>query len=464
MIPCHNGVDLTRLCIDSLTAQTGSPDLEILVVDNASTDATATLDRHHPTVRVLRQPVNRGFAGGVNAGIRAARHATIVVLNNDTAAAPNLLRELHAALDSDARIGAAAPVSNHVKGPAQVPVGAQGRDAAAREAIADALHACRTSRLQDVDTLAGLCLMMRRTTLDESGLFDERFGHGNFEDDDLCLRLRLLGYRLVIVRTAFLHHEGHATFRSMGLELGEQLAHRRAQFDAKWRHDPAGLATVAALHGDLAGAAAAAAAARAQWPRWPDADLHLGRWLAATGDVAGAGRHFAALLRACPQHSEAAVELGLQLLARGDAEGAARHLEWTIANCHLTTSLQLRLLRQLGERAHAREDWREAEVHFRSAITLAPNDGALHNWLGLALLGAGDLERAAAAFGDAIVHGFPIAHTNLGICNQRRGDPERALGDFARAVALLPHDPIARRNHDAMQQVRRLAVLVRSAQ
>jgi GT2 family glycosyltransferase/Tfp pilus assembly protein PilF len=434
------------------------------VVDNASTDATASLDRHHPAVRVLRQPVNRGFAGGVNAGIRVARHETIVVLNNDTAAAPNLLQELHAGLETDARIGAVAPVSNHVKGPAQIPLGAQGRDAAARTAIAAALQASRPTRLQDVDTLAGLCLMVRRATLDQAGLFDERFGHGNFEDDDLCLRLRLLGYRLVIVRTAFLHHEGHATFRAMGLELREQLAQRRAQFVAKWRHDPAGRATVAAMHGDLAGAAAAAVAARVQWPLWPDADWHLGRWLAATSDAAGACRHFAALLRACPHHSEAAIELGLQRLARGDAEGAGRHLEWTVANCHLTTPSQLRLLRQLGERAHARQDWREAVAHFRSALDLAPTDGALHNWLGLGLLGAGELDRAEAAFGDAVAHGFPLALTNLGICHQQRGEFDRAVDDFARAVELVPHDPVARSNHAAMQQVRREVVLGRSPQ
>ena len=454
VIPCHNGVDLTRACIDSLTTQAGDPELEIVVVDNASADATPMLDRHHRAVRVVRQPVNRGFAGGVNAGIRAARHPTIVVLNNDTAAARNLLQELHTALDSDPRIGAAAPVSNHVKGPAQVQVGAQGRDAVARQQIAGAL-ATSPTKLQDVDTLAGLCLMMRRTTLWETGLFDERFGHGNFEDDDLCLRLRLLGHRLVIVRTAFLHHEGHATFRSMGLELGEQLAHRRAQFVAKWRHDPAGRATVAALHGDLAGAAAAAAAARVQWPCWPDADWHLGRWLAATGDTAGAAHHFAALLRACPSHSDAAVELSLLHLAAGEPARARRHLEWTVANCHLTTGQQLRLLRQLGERAHARQDWLEASVHFGNAIDLAPTDGTLHNWLGLCLLEAGELDRAATAFGDAVAQGFPLAHTNLGICHQRRGEAERALGCFARAVELLPHDPVARRNHDAMQQLRR---------
>src|SRR5436190_18086827 len=90
VIPCHNGADLTRACIASLLHQDGGAPAEILIVDNGSTDATARLASLGLPVRVLEQGRNLGFAGGVNAGIRAASQPLVLVLNNDTQAAPDL--------------------------------------------------------------------------------------------------------------------------------------------------------------------------------------------------------------------------------------------------------------------------------------------------------------------------------------------------------------------------------------
>jgi GT2 family glycosyltransferase/Tfp pilus assembly protein PilF len=444
VIPCHNGAPLTAACIASLRQQTDGycPD-EILLVDNASSDATPELAQLHPSVRVLRQDTNRGFAGGVNAGIAAARGELVLVLNNDTQAAPTLLRELHRALAQDTAIAAVAPTSNHVKGPARLEVGDFGSTAAGRDAIAAELASAPL--IQDVDTLAGLCLLVRRATFAEVGRFDERFGHGNFEDDDFCLRLRLRGYRLAIAQRAFLHHEGHATFRALGLDLGQELARRRAQFIAKWQHDPAGAAHIAAWNGDLAAAAAAARTARTIWPSWPDADWHLARGCAARGDHAGASTHLAALLRHGPEHAEAMVALGhCQLVAGARREArvslvsAVRHL--------LPAARQAKLAADLGADAFHRGDFDSARADFEMALLATPGDGVIDNWLGLCALATGNVPHASEHFAAAIAHGFPLAHTNLGICQLRQGEKRAAHDSFERAVTLLPHDPTARGN------------------
>lgn len=451
VIPCWNGASLTRSCVESLLCQRGGHDLQILLVDNGSTDETPDLHRIDPRVTVLRQPRNLGFAGGVNAGIRAAALPFVLVLNNDTLAAPNLLDELHRALDQDPRIGAVAPLSNHVKGLALLPIGEAARDAAARAELAAGLAEAKAP-LQDVDTLAGLCLLVRRSTFAEVGLFDERFGHGNFEDDDFCLRLRLHGYRLVIARRAFLHHEGHATFRALGLPIRDQIEQRRAQFVAKWQNDPAGRAVIAAMRGDVPQAAAEARAGQRIWPRWPDADLHLGRLAAARGDHGAAIAHFAALLRACPAHSDAALGLGLHQLAAGHTDAALRQLGWTVAHCELSEDSQIHLLRLLGELAHRNGQWAEAAANFGAAAELRPDDGELHNWCGVCRLALDDVAGAFAAFEAAIAADFPLAYTNRGICHHRNGDADRALADFAAALARLPDDPVAKANHAALAQ------------
>lgn len=446
VIPCHNRADLTRACLHSLLQQSGGPPAEILVVDNASSDGTANMaSATSPIVRVLRQATNLGFAGGVNRGITAARGQTVLVLNNDTQAAPNLLRELHRALASDRAIAAVSAVSNEVKGQAQVEVGRRGESAAGREQIADEL--AKHPLLQDATTLSGLCLLLRRSVLDVVGTFDERFGHGNFEDDDLCLRLRLAGHRLTIARRAFVHHEGHATFQALGLDVHAEIQRRRRQFDAKWRLDPAGAATIAALDEDVEAAALAAADARVSRPCWPDAEWHLGRYWALRRDHARAVRHFRALLRHCPEHVDGHLALGASLLHAGAASTAQATLA-RVARQPLTPLQQRFLLEQLGVHAYRSARPADAEATFRAALRLGGDPrGILRNWLGLCRLAAEDLPGARAEFATAAAAGCAIAHTNLGICAFRGGDVAAARNAFRRACELLPDDPVAAQNY-----------------
>ncbi|MCK5943446.1 MAG: glycosyltransferase [Planctomycetes bacterium] len=448
VIPCHNGVALTRSCIESLLAQTERPH-EILIVDNGSSDETGALgEQFGAPVRVLEQRANLGFAGGVNAGLRAATGELLLVLNNDTQAATNLIRELRRVLDLSPAIGAVAPVSNHVKGDAHLLVGGFGRDPAQRAELADELQ--RSAALvQDADTLAGLCLMMRRSTLDRVGLFDERFGHGNYEDDDLSLRLRLHGYRLAIARRAFLHHEGHATFQALGLDLKQQIDKRLAQFRAKWQHHPAGLAVLAGLHHDLALAAGAADEARRRCPQWLDADWHLGRFHERHGDAVTAITHLRQFLRSCPEHVEARLTLGLAQLRSGQRADGQRTLEQTLSRHRPTHAQEARMLERLGELAYEDGELTAAAAHFGTAVELQPERNELHNWLGLALLGLERVGDARDAFSRACELGHALAHTNLGICQHRLGQLEAAVASFARAVELLPDDPIARANYEA---------------
>lgn len=456
IIPCWNGKELTQHCLASLRDQVGQHDLEILLVDNASSDGTHELAAVDPRIRVLRQDHNRGFAGGVNRGLLAATRPWVLILNNDTRAAPNLLQELERALASDSRLGAVAPVSNHVKGPARIAVGQAPRDAAERRQLAERL-ADEPVPLQDVDTLAGLCLLLPRAVVEQIGLLDERFGAGNYEDDDYCLRLRLHGYRLAIARRAFLFHEGHATFHALGLDLPAELHRRRQAFDAKWRGDPAGRAVLASWNGDLAAAGTAAAAARLRWPHWPDADWHLARAAAARGEHGSAAAHCRALLRHSPRHADANLELGVQLQALGRPEAAERQLVWTLDHCVGNGHYFANLLLRLGELAFARADFERAAAQFRAATELRPDHGLLHHHLAIALLRLGDWQAAEYACEAAIAHGVPLAQSHRGLCRLRRGDLRGAVADCLEAVTHLPGNAMAAHNllalrHELEQQ------------
>lgn len=446
IIPCHNGAELTRACIRSLLRQDGVTDLEILIVDNGSSDATAGLGAVHPAVRVVELPDNRGFAAGVNVGLRAARFPVLLVLNNDTQAAPDLLARLEAARRRHPDTGFVAPVSNHVKGEACIAVGNAGRDPAECRAIAQRLAADHRDQVQDVRTLAGLCLLLHRDTWQRIGDLDERFGHGNYEDDDWCLRARLHGYRLLIARDAFLHHEGHATFKALGLDLPTELRRRRAQFEARWREDPAGAAVLAEWNGDLATAALLARDASRAWPNWPDAEWLQGLAAAAAGDRERARRHLRAFLRQCPRHAEAALRLAELEATDGDALAAVRSVLTTLDHEFVTAASATAALNRCSDPLLDRGLHDAAFACLELATAITPDDGNAHNRLGVALLQAGRTDDAVAALERAAALDFPLADTNLGICWFQRRELTRAMACFERAAARLPDDPIARTN------------------
>ena len=88
IIPNWNGAPHLPTCLAALRQQTFR-DFEILVVDNASHDESlALLARDYPEVRVIALDRNYGFAGACNAGLRAGQGQGLVLLNNDTEAAP----------------------------------------------------------------------------------------------------------------------------------------------------------------------------------------------------------------------------------------------------------------------------------------------------------------------------------------------------------------------------------------
>jgi tetratricopeptide (TPR) repeat protein/GT2 family glycosyltransferase len=85
-----------------------------------------------------------------------------------------------------------------------------------------------------VERLVGFCLLFRRELIGRIDLLDERFGIGNYEDDDYCLRAKQAGCGSVIARDAFVHHFGHRTFIGSGTDLNALLERNQRLFQEKW--------------------------------------------------------------------------------------------------------------------------------------------------------------------------------------------------------------------------------------
>ena len=84
IIPHWNGIEILSECLDSLT-QTEYSDKEIIVVDNASTDGSPDwVNINYPSVKLIENDQNYGYAGGCNRGANAATGDYLIFLNNDT--------------------------------------------------------------------------------------------------------------------------------------------------------------------------------------------------------------------------------------------------------------------------------------------------------------------------------------------------------------------------------------------
>ncbi len=207
-----NGRDLLQPCLDSLYAQSIS-DYEVVVVDNGSHDGSATLVRQrYPQARLLPLARNRGFSGGVNAGLSAARGDYIVLFNNDAVAEPTYLEQLTAPLQHDPNLGAAAGVLVFAHQP-QI-IASAGIVFHANGVALDA------HMLQPIDGLprqpepvwgaSGGAVAYRRSALADVGIFDEGY-FAYLEDVDLAWRLRGRGWQTQLAPQAQARHIYSAT-------------------------------------------------------------------------------------------------------------------------------------------------------------------------------------------------------------------------------------------------------------
>jgi GT2 family glycosyltransferase/glycosyltransferase involved in cell wall biosynthesis len=305
VIPVHNGLKLTQQCVETIRRFTTIP-YRVLLVDNGSTDGTAEW-AEADNVECLALGSNRGFAAGCNAGIRAALGTYVAILNNDTVLSPGWAEGLLRHLEADPSVGLVGPSTNYASSCQQTDAGYNGLD----EYLRFAKRVARTHAGDrvEVDRLVGVCLLARRSLFEEVGLFDERFGLGNYEDDDFCLRVRLAGYRLLWAKDVFIHHVGSQTFAALPTSYQALLERNRTLLRDKWDlrpHLPERLRHLLAVPPSPAGDGRTP---RVETPPEPSAEvlepalraLREERWEEAAAQLAPLGRAYpgSAVVQAC---------------------------------------------------------------------------------------------------------------------------------------------------------------------
>ena len=215
-----------ELCLESLAEALPRRSMEVLVVDNASTDGSAEkIETKFPWVKLLKSKENLGFSKGNNIAIRQCQGRYIALVNPDVIVFPGCLDELAEFLDQNPNVGHVGPrVFNSDMTQQNTcrrfpslwnnfcsAIGLESIFKGFRFFAGEQMFYFSHNRTLSVNVIAGCFSMIRRETFDDVGLLDENlFMYG--DDIDWCRRAWNAGWQVVFYPDArAIHHRGKTT-------------------------------------------------------------------------------------------------------------------------------------------------------------------------------------------------------------------------------------------------------------
>lgn len=215
----------TGKCLSALMADPDFAAWEVIVVDNASDDATRhalnLAQQQAPAIHFVFNDRNMGFAAGNNVGIRMATGNVVILLNSDAIAPPGMIGRLASHLAQDQTLGMVGAVTNAAGNEQCIFISAS----SVEEKIEEGLHyansgGAETMRASRMDFF---CVAISRNALARVGLLDEEFGRGYYEDFDYSLRVMQAGLGLAVAEDVFVYHRGSASFGKLPRETRDLL-------------------------------------------------------------------------------------------------------------------------------------------------------------------------------------------------------------------------------------------------
>jgi GT2 family glycosyltransferase len=231
VVVSRNRAALLRRCLESLEKSEGRETLQIIVVDNGSSDGSAHIDTDFPQAQFIRLPKNFGLTKAMNIGWRAADAEYVFFLHDDTEVEPGATIRLAGTLDANPNAAAACPLLVDDEGRPAPQLGTlppDGQWLAAEPA---------GSQPEPVEYPRGAALMMRVYVIRAVRQIDERYGQFG-SDADLAVQILRASKKILLDSAARVRHHGSAGYSA--LERADFLL-GRAVFLGKYRGFGAGL-------------------------------------------------------------------------------------------------------------------------------------------------------------------------------------------------------------------------------
>jgi len=225
----YNGKELLQKCLDSLL-KVNYDNFEIILVDNNSTDGTVEfITKNYPSLIIIKLDSNKGFAEPNNVAAKISKGKYLLFLNNDTVVTPNFISEMVKVMETDKKIAICQSLLLKPDGS----VDSSGD-------FIDHLGVVYNSKtkideIREVSSARGASMLVRSDIFEKLDGFDQKF-FITFEDVDLCWRSWILGYRVLIIPTSIVYHEGGITIKKIKSEIAfhgfkNQLAMKITNFE-----------------------------------------------------------------------------------------------------------------------------------------------------------------------------------------------------------------------------------------
>jgi GT2 family glycosyltransferase len=238
-----NTHDLLAQCLESVYAHPPSDEFEVFVVDNASADGSAQMVRERfPSVRLIKNHENVGFARANNQAIRESRGRYLLLLNSDTSVQPGVLYSMVRFLEEHPQAGAVGPKLLNPDGSFQASCADFPTLLSELLLITGLAHLIvgpyapsprplPHEAARPVDWVAGAALLIRRSAIDQIGLLDEGYFLYS-EETDWCWRLWQGGWEVWYLPNVAITHCAGASTRKRSATSYEQLYSSKVRFFA----------------------------------------------------------------------------------------------------------------------------------------------------------------------------------------------------------------------------------------
>lgn len=217
----YNGAQHTVALLDSLQ-KISYPNIEVFVVDNASSAPYDEITQKHPWVKLIRSEENLGFAGGNNLALKEAKGKYCLLINNDTVVPEDFLEPLVEKLEMDESCGCVSPklIYHHTPDTMQY-AGSFGFNVYTGRAFARGskeVDKGQYNAVEKTEIAHGAAMMFRSSLLKEVGLMAELY-FLYYEEIDYCERIKREGYTIWYVGTSTVYHkESMSTGKSSPLK------------------------------------------------------------------------------------------------------------------------------------------------------------------------------------------------------------------------------------------------------
>jgi GT2 family glycosyltransferase len=246
IIPVYRRFDLLQKCLESIPGAFGDISYEVIIVDNGSpADEARFFYDDWKQHRVIRNKENMGFPKACNKGANQAKSPLLFFLNSDVILDKGSGDLLVRAMD-DPGVGICGmklvfPEEDSTKKGLMGPAGKIQHIGLSTSIRGDMVHHLigwsadnpRVNKVRDVYAVTGAALMVRRNLFRDLGRFFEGYGLGTFEDIDLCLAARDLGYNVIVEPKAKGVHYTAATSREY--DMYHPLQTNKMIFMQRWQ-------------------------------------------------------------------------------------------------------------------------------------------------------------------------------------------------------------------------------------